>query len=217
MNTHVSRRSIFGASASLAAMAMPPVAAAQTAPTVDVAMAVSPELLRLKAAYDDENRKWKPFGDRLAEAETRYFDSKPPKPEWLSPPRLTNEEIVKMLEARLKGGDNADYPRKAEIEATTRENKAREEAWRQACDRAQRTSGLDKALRAEKRLSGRRHRAGEKVMCFPARSLQDMELKLRVQREFFYNDFQHVLAKDIRRLAKAQRALQVAQACCKQG
>jgi hypothetical protein len=184
----------FGVSEATAVPASPPARPA----------AAIPKLLQLEAAFKAE---WTKHRAQLPEhdaAERAQIDARPPRPE--STP-LPDDLVEALRDMSLRQIGNDSHPVNIAQRAHYARDAARLAAYNEECAAIDKRIGWEKINCAYVRQLDRVSRAADRVIAFPARSVADLGVKMRVIAVWdLYgdDDFQAIVA-DINRIVRSER------------
>ena len=164
----------------------------------DAADGPDPEILRLEAEFNTAFRAFDRALDRLAAADKVWYAQKPKAPaaEPL-PPEVTetdNRMMVRIIN-----------PITPKLKALAEYRDRHEKTWSRynaECERLKQEAGLPEAHEEERRTCDAANAAFDAVLAFPATSIADLLVKLRVHDRWDYGEqaLADALADDIKRI-----------------
>ncbi|QND58215.1 hypothetical protein [Mesorhizobium huakuii] len=209
MNQHVNRRAIVAASAAagIAGMAaLGAIAKAHAEPTANAKgrPAVDPKLRKLEAAFNAEWRRYEQLEAAHTAAEEALFVAKPPKPDHVEAPAELYERFRTLRMDQMNTGN----PIYAALDEYQEMNKTRLDQWEAECEAVKGRPEFEEPFRAFRQQLKRNDEAADRVLRYPARSVAEVQVKMRVHRKNCFEEDQLVdaLARDIARIAKVERA-----------
>lgn len=163
--------------------------------------AASQKLLELEAAFRHDLAKFNETFAVRSKADDALFAARPNCP---VPPEWPADVTAAYRSLRISEVADRTHPVNVAIHELWQEHEDRVAAWQQEDKAIQRRLGLKKIERANERQLARADRASRRVLNFRAQNLADVMVKLRVHKEWHFNEDEAlpIIARDVARIAK---------------
>lgn len=212
MNQIVNRRAIVAAASAAGVAgiaAFGTLAKAHAEPAARIAVkgrpVVAPKLRKLEAAFNAEWKRYQVLEEAHTAAEKALFAAKPPKPDHFETPAELYEQFRTLRLDQMNTGN----PIYAAIDEYEEMNKTRLDQWQVECEAVENRPEFAEPARAFSQQLKRNDLAADLVLAYPARSVAEIQVKLRVHSKNCFEEYQllEALERDIARVAKIERGV----------